>query len=344
MHHVVEGPAARAQQRIDIGEGAVELAHHVARMHDLSRGVDAGGPGNEELGAVGVGDAGAAFEGDVIVLGQAQPIEIVEIGNLGARQIQARIRVHGDQVVTVRAGTLDPGAGDEMGLARQTVLGEQLPPAVDHVLVEHVHILDVEPGPNAVLAQGGVLARQGVDQIAEDGARLHGGRGGCVAGAGTQPRAPEMPQPVPLDQQMPARQAPLHHRRAAGHVVGEQGDLRPGQWRLLHDRQRHRACVIGERTGGDRVGLVLGVGEKDAAEHAGLGAEAERDAGGGVALLERADLFAERQPRRRLDGQVMLAAASRALETPRRNTFDDGHEMASPVAGQRMGQAGAACR
>ena len=81
MDQVGEVCFAVGEQRVDIFERAIEL--QLARRRDgrPSLAVDARGAGNEDVRAVAVGDAGRALEGDAVVLGRAEVVEIVEIGD-----------------------------------------------------------------------------------------------------------------------------------------------------------------------------------------------------------------------------------------------------------------------
>ena len=69
--------------------------------------------------AIAVGDARRALEGDAVVLRRAEAVEIVEIGDLIGRESEDRIGVHRDEIVAVRAGALDAGAGDVMRVGGQ---------------------------------------------------------------------------------------------------------------------------------------------------------------------------------------------------------------------------------
>ena len=316
MHQVVEARPARAQQGLDVGDGVVELAQRVARMHDRAGAVDARGSGNEQVGAVGVGDACAALERDVIVLGRAQPVEVVEIGNLRGNETKNRIGVHGDEIVAVRARALDPGAGDEVGGAGHPLLGEQLAPAVDHVLIKDVDVLEVDPRPDAMIAERAALAREGADEIVEQLPRLRRRRHRRAAGAGAEPGAPEMAEAVPLDEHVPRRQAAFHGLAPAFDVIGEERDLRAGQRRLLHDRDGDGAAgrIEGQAAGADPRHLVDRVAEEEPAEDRGFGREPEGLARRRVAVLDKLDQVLKTEFSRRLHADEVLRAAVRPVE------------------------------
>src|SRR3954471_5007661 len=117
---------------------------------------------------VGVGDPRAALEGNVIVLGGAEMVEIVQVGNLVRPQTEDGIGIHQDGIVPVRTSALDAGAGDVVGVPGQAVLLEQRGAGGDQLLVEEIDVLDVNPGAQAVPGQRGPVVGQCVDQPVED--------------------------------------------------------------------------------------------------------------------------------------------------------------------------------
>ena len=144
--------------------------------------------------AVGVGDARAPLESDVVILGRAEPVERVQVRDLARVEPENGVGVQPYQVQPAAAGPFYAGAGDIMRVGGQPLPGEQLPAGVHHPLVEHVHVLQVDPRPDAVLLQRAALAFQRACQPGEDrpGLGLSGGR----AAAGAEPGAPKVAQPV----------------------------------------------------------------------------------------------------------------------------------------------------
>ena len=167
MHHVGQPGAAGVQQALDVVERAAELAQHVAGVHHAAPMVDAGGTRDEVVGTVGVADAGAAFEGHAVVVSGAQQVEVVQVSDLLRQQAEHGVGVHRHHLVAAAAGTFDAGAGDGVGVAGQAVAGEEGGAAVHQVLVEHIDVLDVQPGPHAVRGQCAALAGQRIHQLLE---------------------------------------------------------------------------------------------------------------------------------------------------------------------------------
>src|SRR5208282_994301 len=93
----------------------------------------------------------------------------------------------------------------------------------------------INPGADAVVAQIGALAVEGIDQFAEDFVGLRGRRAGYFVVVGAEARAPQMAASVFLDQQVLGRKTAPEERLAAVDVISEQRQFRAGQRRLLHD-------------------------------------------------------------------------------------------------------------
>ena len=76
VHHkpeeVPECSPRRAQQGLHILQGAIKLAHHIAGMHDVAPGIDAGRAGEEDVLPILIGHGRAAFEGDAVENGGSQ--------------------------------------------------------------------------------------------------------------------------------------------------------------------------------------------------------------------------------------------------------------------------------
>ena len=218
----------------------------------------------------------------------------------------------------MRAGAFDAGAGDVVGIARQALLLEQGGAALDHALIEDVDVLEVDPRPDAMVAQAPALARERGDQLVEHRLRLCCGAGGGAIGAGAEARAPEMREAAFLNQQMLLRHAMLGERRAAVDVIGQQRELRAGERRLLHDRDRNRA-VRGraeEPALAHRYRLVHHIADEDTSEDGAVRRELQRLARLGIALLDAVDLFGKTELRRGLDADEMLGIAGRAEKAP----------------------------
>src|SRR5487761_276631 len=268
---------------------------------------------------VGIGDARAALEGNAVILRRTEAAEVVQIRNLLGRQIEYRVGVHGDEIEAMRAGAFDARAGDKMAVARQSVRCKQFASAIDHPLIEHVDVLEIDPRADAVVAEVPALVFEGLDQLAENGAGLGRGGAGRLMIVGAKPGAPEMAVPIFLDDQMPRGKAYPEQRAAAIDMIGEQGELRPSQRRLLHDRDGDLlARFISERAVAHGGRLVEYVAQEDAAEDGSLGRQTEGAARRRITLADEVNLPAKVQARRHHDGDEVLRSALRAVEASRR--------------------------
>ena len=103
----------------------------------------------------------------------------------------------------------------------QILFQEQRGARVHHVLIKDVHAFHIQPCAHAVFAERATIFGQGADQFIEHVASLRGRVAGAIAGAGAEAGAPEVFQPVALDQHFVVRQALLVGVRGAIDVIGQ---------------------------------------------------------------------------------------------------------------------------
>ncbi len=214
------------------------------------------------------------------------------------------------------ARAIDAGAGDETRVAGQAVLGEDRAPARDHVLVEDVDVLEVEPGAQAILAQRPAFARQCADEIAEGRERLLRRRVGGHVLAGAQPRRPQMALVVALDQEIMLRQALLADRQMIAEMIGKERELGAAQRRLLDERDGGGAVrrYADERAAADALRLVHRIADEDPPEDRRFVGEANRSARRCATLLDLRNLSRKAQLTLRLYRNEMYRTAACSLK------------------------------
>ncbi len=174
VHDVVEGHVGFGEEGFDVFPHAMGLLAYVADVEDLALVVDAGGAGDEGVGAIAVFDADAAFEGDAVLVGG------VEVGG-GVEVVLLLLAVGGacDGVgahlydgVGVGGEALDACGGEVVGVLGEALGGEVVLAGLDEAVVLGVDVADEEPCAEAVALEGGTELAEGGGVGLEDVAGL----------------------------------------------------------------------------------------------------------------------------------------------------------------------------
>ena len=176
-------PASASWRRCRCFPDAFRLLHDIARVYDLAFVVDTCSPGNKDLFPVAIGYGCPPLEGHPVFVCRIQVGGSIEELDLSGLQAFYGIGIHLDKNVRIGMAPLYSRTGDIMGLFRQVLREENLFAGFDDAGIVDIHVLDEEPGTDAIVCQFTSLLGQLQDVIVQQKPGLVLGVGCPVARA-----------------------------------------------------------------------------------------------------------------------------------------------------------------
>jgi hypothetical protein len=151
IFHVRQRASPIAHQHVDVGEQAVGLSRHVAKVNAMALLVDARRAGDDEALAV---EAGAAFESHAVLVGGIEVFGGLEIAHLLRDDVLGGIEVHRHQGGGHGSGAAYARGGDEMGVEGEALPGEDIVAGTHHGGVVDIDVAHIKPRADAMVLEG----------------------------------------------------------------------------------------------------------------------------------------------------------------------------------------------
>ena len=134
------------------------------RIHDLALIVDTRGSGNEDLFPVAIGYSCPPLESHSVFVCRIQVGGSIEELDLSGLQAFYGISIHLDKNVRIGMASFYSRTGNIMGLFRQVLRDENLFTGLDDAGIIDIHVLNEEPGTDAIVCQLASLLGQLQDE------------------------------------------------------------------------------------------------------------------------------------------------------------------------------------